>query len=304
MTQIIAVITQEYALLASDRRLTYGDGPRRGQVYDDDTCKLVSLCSTTGIAYSGVGNMNRRTPTHEWIAQTLAEAGCYDARCAEQTLVAKAPSALSTVPRTLRRHVFVFAGWALFGNPPEIRPYSAMITNERDADFKPTPEPLDSFNAFRKYLRDQEDPQFVIVGEPLSEVRAQGLIRNVRRLVEREIGPNEALRLLVDEIINTSKQCARVGSKVLGFCIPKKAAQRFFETGGSAILAAQPNSETAAFSYFEEGYNELKQYGPTSVCGQWAVTDVTTENDPSRDFQSSSIRLLAGPNVVSSKRKT
>src|SRR5713101_7037041 len=111
MTQIIAAITQEYVLLASDRRLSYGDGPRKGEVYDDDTCKLVSLCGTTGIAYSGVGQMKGRVPTHEWIAKTLADVGCYDARCAEQTLVTQAVSGLSTTPAELKRHTFLLAGW-------------------------------------------------------------------------------------------------------------------------------------------------------------------------------------------------
>ena len=64
MTQI----TQNDALLASNGRRTYGDGASLGQVYDDDTGKLVSHCGRTPMAYSGVGMMKRRAPTHEWIA--------------------------------------------------------------------------------------------------------------------------------------------------------------------------------------------------------------------------------------------
>jgi hypothetical protein len=295
MTQIIAAITQEYVLLASDRRLIYGDGPRKGEVYDDDSCKLVSLCGTTGIAYSGVGQMKGRIPTHQWIAKTLADAGCYDARCAEQTLVKQAPTGLSATPAELKRHTFLLAGWAHFEDPPALRPYWAMITNTRDSAGKPTPAPLDSFNAGRRYLRPQEDPQFVVAGENITPTRAESLQRNFRRLIVREIGPKEALRLLVDEVINTSKRCPGVGSKVLGFCIPRKAAERFFEKGGAVMLAVQPNPDVAAFTYFEEGYSELVQYGPTAVCGNTAVTDVKTENDPSRDFQSSEIRILSLP---------
>ena len=111
----------------------------------------------------------------------------------------------------------------------------------------------------------------------------------------------EALRLLVDEVIRTSGYCSAVGWKVLGFCIPRNAAKRFFETGQQAMLAVQPNPDVTAFTYFEKGYSELQQYGPTSVCGQWAVTDVETRNDPSRDFQSSSFRILAGPGILPKK---
>jgi predicted GIY-YIG superfamily endonuclease len=31
VTQIISAVTQEYVLLASDRRLTYGEGARKGE---------------------------------------------------------------------------------------------------------------------------------------------------------------------------------------------------------------------------------------------------------------------------------
>ena len=295
MTQIISTITREYVLLAADRRLTYGNGPRTGELYDDDTCKIVSLCGTTGIAYSGVGEMTGRVPTHEWIAKSLADAGCRDARCAEQTLIERAPSGLSATPPELRRHVFLFAGWAHFEDPPVLRPYWTMITNTLDASGKPSREPLNSFNSFRRYLRQEEDLNWVSAGEAITSARAEDLVRNLRRLINREIGPKEALRLLVDEVTNTSKRCSGVGSNVLGFCIPKKGAQRFFEKGETVMLAVQPNPDTTAFTYFEDGYSELKQYGPTTVCGNWAVTDVETENDPSRDFQSSSIRILAMP---------
>ena len=51
MTQILAALTQEYVLVASDRQLTIVSGPRNGQIHDDDTCKLVLLCGIWGIAY-------------------------------------------------------------------------------------------------------------------------------------------------------------------------------------------------------------------------------------------------------------
>jgi len=71
VTQILSVITQEYALLVSDRLLTVGDGPKAGAVFTDDECKLVSLCNICGIGYSGLARLGG-SPTHEWIAKTLA----------------------------------------------------------------------------------------------------------------------------------------------------------------------------------------------------------------------------------------
>src|SRR5882762_1861899 len=143
MTQIISAITQEYVLEASDRRLIYGDGPQRGECYDDDTCKLVNLCGTTGIAYSGIGVMKGGVPTHQWIAKTLANARCFEPACAERELIAHAPAALAATPRELRRHTFLFSGWAHFGEPPSLRPYTAMVTNMRDNAGRATSQPGD-----------------------------------------------------------------------------------------------------------------------------------------------------------------
>jgi hypothetical protein len=300
VTQIIAAITQEYVILASDRRLTYADGYLKGQPYKD-ICKLVNLCGTTGIGYSGVGEMKGRIPTHEWIAKTLAEAGCLDAASAERTLVARTPEALSATPPRWRTHIFVLAGWAHFGDPPVLRPYLAKITNMVDPSGRQAERPLESFCSSRRYLREQEDLLLEVTGQRIISPRLGSLDKNLRRLVRRELGPKEALRLLVDEVIHTSKHCPAVGSKVLGFCIPHKAAQQFFEKGKQVTLAAQPNLDDAAFTYFEEGYSELRQYGPTTICGQWAVTDVEAQNDPSRDFQSSSIRILSAPSASPSK---
>lgn len=300
MTQIITAVTHEHVILASDRRLTYADGYLKGKPYKD-TCKLVSLCGTTGIGYSGVGEMKGKIPTHEWIARTLAEAGCVDAASAERTLISRTPDALSATPPRWRSHTFVLAGWAHFDDPPVLRPYLTRITNMVDGCGREAERPLESFYASRRYLREQEELLWLAVGERILAPRAVRLDKNLRRLVRREIGPKEALRLLVDEVIYTSKYCPTVGSKVLAFCIPKKPAQQFFEKGRQVMLAAQPNPYAAVFMYFEDGYSELRQYGPTTICGQWAFTDVETQNDPSRDFQSSSIRILSAPSGSPSK---
>src|SRR6266436_6449948 len=115
MTQVIAVITQKYVLLVADRRLTFLEGPMRGQLTDDDTCKLVSLCNMTGIGYTGLAQIDG-IPTHEWIAKTLASEQCSDPGLASRLLAERASSALLSVPLNLRRQTFVIAGWGYFKN--------------------------------------------------------------------------------------------------------------------------------------------------------------------------------------------
>jgi hypothetical protein len=294
MTQIISVMTADYVLLASDRRLTFGEGSRLGEVYDDDTCKLVNLCGTTGIGYTGVGIL-KGTPTHEWIARLLTDSGCRDAAHACRIIVDSAPAAFSNLPRPLRRHTFLLAGWAYFGTPAKLRSYHCLVSNSYELSGQVAPQPLGTFNSFLRVLGQDEPSYGHLLGEPLTTNRAENLRRNIRRLVERQIGPQETLRLLVDEIVHSSESRPTVGSKILGFCIPKESARVRFETGRSVMLATQPNSSLTTFTYFEKGFDELQQFGPTTVCGEFGVTDLKTQNDTSRDFQSSEVRILPLP---------
>jgi hypothetical protein len=295
LTQILSVITHDYVLMASDRRLTRATGERAGEVLSDDTCKLVSLCHTYGIGYSGLAYLGGR-PTHEWIATTLADANCHDVDNASNVLVQATPPALHAAPPELRRQIFIFAGWAQFDSPPGLHSHFCVVTNALDESGRVLAKPLDEFSRRVRALRDEESLLWHSI-LPLSNDRASTLDRNLRRLVAREIGPQEALRLLVDEILFAHRAIDRssVGDKILGFCIPKASVERQLQTGETMAIAHLPNERTVAFTYYDPAYNELRQYGPTYVCGGLAQTDIETENDPTRGFQSSQLRILRFP---------
>jgi hypothetical protein len=61
------------------------------------------------------------------------------------------------------------------------------------------------------------------------------------------------------------------------------------------MLSGFPDENFATFTYFDAGYSELQQYGPTIVCGDLVGTEVKTESDPARDFQSSEAVFLKVP---------
>jgi hypothetical protein len=296
MTQILSLITKDYALLASDRRLTIGEGPRLGELVDDDRCKLVSLCNTCGIGYSGLAHI-QGVPTHEWIAIALAEANCTGPAKADKVLAEGAGRALSKLRASIRHHTFLISGWELFDSPPGLRSFFSIITNALDDAGRVLVEPRSSFDCRLRTLHDGEEILWTAIGQPLREERRKLLDRNLRRLASKEIAAREALRLLVDEIVNTSlkEKCANVGAKILAFCIPRKSVESRMQGGSSMLVAKQSDDNSATFAYFEPSYSELQQYGPTFICGENAVTDVKTENDPARDFQSSQFRILSLP---------
>jgi hypothetical protein len=296
VTQVLGVITQDYALLAADRRLTIGDGPRRGEIVDDDTCKLVSVCNVSGIAYTGLAGLGGH-PTHEWIATTLASENVDPSR-ASHVLKDHASRLFSKLKLAIEiNQEFLIAGWGNFQELSGLRPFMRLVTNARDESGKPLPRPSLSFVNLLKVLIGSEPFYSWGIGQPISQSRGQQLERNLHRLARREIGAKAALRLLVDEILNTAlvEKNPAVGSKILGLCIPRRSVEQQIGTGRSVMLAKQPDSEVATFTYFEPQFSDLHQYGPTFVCGENAYTDTTTEDDPGRDFQSAQVKILALP---------
>jgi hypothetical protein len=265
-----------------------------GEVFADDECKLVSLCNTCGIGYSGLAQLGG-SPTHEWIAKTLAAANCHDAARATQVLVQMAPNAIPRIRADLRGQIFLLAGWAHFQGLHGLRSHFCTVTNALDQNGQLLATPREDFDCRMRALRDNEQFLWYSIGQPVRQKRARTLERNLRRLLAREIGPREALRLLVDEVLNTHAENKLVGQKILGFCIPKESVQDQLRTGHSMLLAKLPDEHSAAFIYYDPKYNELCQYGPTFVCGEYAATDVQTQNDPARNFQSSQMRLLHLP---------
>lgn len=294
MTQVIATITREYALLVADRRLTFLEGPMKDQLADDDTCKLVSLCNICGIGYTGLAQIEG-SPTHEWIAKALASEQCSDPANASRILSERARIALSSVPLILRRQTFVIAGWAYFENLTGLRSHVCVITNMMDPSGRMLSKAEETFAVLTNALNDRDDLAIHVFGQPLQLERGRRLERNLRKLITKEISPKEALRLLVDEVIHSSGQFRKVGKKILGLCIPRWAVQSSIDTGRSVIIAMQPNEDAASFCYYDPAYSELQQSGPTITCAGYAATDVKTENDPSIDYQSSKLRVLALP---------
>jgi hypothetical protein len=297
VTQIIAVLTNEYALVASDRRLTYATGPLQGQTKDEDECKLVSLCSVNTIAYTGLAQIEG-VPTHHWIAKTLAAANCRDPFTASDVLEQRATNAFASIPTKFRTQVFLITGWAQYEEPPGLHPHFVMVTNRHDAEGRPLAQPSDTFVSLLMVLRESKPFIAHVIGQPLREERKRELSRNIGRLVSREIGPKETLRLLVDEIVNTSMsdRNGSVGAKILGCCVPRRAAEESLNTGQFMMIAKQPDDVFVTFAYFEPGFSDFRQYGPTMTCGEVAATEFVGENDPDRPGdQTVQMKILAWP---------
>jgi hypothetical protein len=293
MTQIIGTITQDYILLAADRRLTFVSGPHKGQLAEDDECKLVSLCNICGISYTGWARIEN-APTHEWIATRPAEKACVEPGIAAEILKDEANRALGNTSLPIEQS-FLFVAWGLLAHDLKTPvPYFQLVTNARDEAGNPI-TPGSEFVALHCELREGQDLCTMVIGQPLTPDQFKKLDRYLRRLVKREISPNEAMLALVREIGSTAKSTQTIGPKILCLYIPRVAAERLPISGRVPPMVAQePDRKLASFCYFDPIHSDLLQYGPTFTCGEIATT-LVTEKDPQRKTQSSSVKFVHVP---------
>lgn len=293
MTQILGVVTHDYVLMATDRRLSFLDGPRAGRVADDDTCKLVCLCNAAGIAYTGLAAIGGK-PTHEWIALRLAERGCTSAVQAGQVL---AECAASELPRTRYsgEQTFLIAGWDWMPGESRLRPHLGLVSNKYDASGGVRTRPGREFSHFVNWLSDDRKWTAKVAGSDMSDAQVRHQRRLYNRLANHEVSSRTVLGEMARSISETAAAVRTVGNRVLCMCVPRSAVEGSLSGNGSTLLATNDDVSSASFSYYDPEYSELRQYGPTTVCGQTAFTDVVTETDPSRDYQSVQVKILRMP---------
>ena len=296
MTQIIGVMSKEYVLLAADRQLTFAEGPRRGQVAEDNECKLVSLCHAWGIGYSGLARLDGK-PTHRWIATTLAAARVYNPDQASETLLVQAPKAIARYEPHLRSLTFVIGGWACIDESAFLCPHFCVVSNALDGSGRSLEQPAAEFRRNILVLRPEANIAVLVIGEPLVSDRKANLKRNLIQLVTRDVSPAEAVRLLVKEIEHTHHHGrGTVGGKILTFCVPRLSAERHAKTGFGRMLNMQrPVEHAATFGYFDREYDKLRQHAPTLACGELAAEITSIENNRSTGgVQKISFRMLVG----------
>jgi hypothetical protein len=292
MTQILGLLTPTHVFLVADRRVTFISD---GSVKDDNRCKLVSLCHRAGIGYSGLAELEG-LPTHEWICHKLADVQAAMPWQAVSTLREAAERAFAVLRGPVYPQIFLLAGYDFFRGHDEALPHFAVVSNFHDDSGQQLGAPTNTFTTHLAVLHVSPQTKFrtYTVGVLLSNDRRQALHRNIARLVDRLIGPQEMLRLLVDEIVRTAKLPSRtVGEKVLAMCIPRASIES--GAGPRMMLATKPGADIPTFAYFDPTYSVMRQFGPAFVCNGAAHTDVETEDDPSRSYQSSQLRILRMP---------
>ncbi len=106
MTQILSLISHQFVVQASDRRVTFVPC---GRIAEDDHNKAIFQCGHMAWAFTGVARIGA-TRTAEWLSDTVTHSASLQHSI--ERLRAGASSKLRAYPPAIRRLAFVGVGFA------------------------------------------------------------------------------------------------------------------------------------------------------------------------------------------------
>ncbi len=217
MTQILSLISPEFIVQASDRRVTFVP---TGRIGEDNHNKAVFFCGHTAWAFTGVASVGA-TKTAEWMANTVALA--HSLQGAIEELRARATRRLHNYPRDIRRLAFVGVGFAsqVFTGKSwvNVAPYPILtvVSNFLDEHEHWRAEALDDFSARSWTIPEQRSFLLFESGVPLRAGARTQLVRDLNSAFIHRVRPPAVARLLARAIKSehASNPTGPVGNNVM-----------------------------------------------------------------------------------------
>lgn len=249
MTLIVSAITPQFAIQASDRRLT---SMQTNKPEEDMAVKAVILDWHSTFAYTGFGELWRspesviarnakseKINTNLWMAEVLTQAvNIEDAYERLRVQAKEALSHFSLLPPSRRKHMFISTGWV---NMPDKGLVSAIGIVHNDKD---------SVNFVTEIFTLGPLNIMVNTSFQLSSAAQKNLKRKINKCELDGLKPEDVGIALVETIREVSKKDATVGSDVLLTCIPRKQVETVIAGNGSWKFTADSlNDDEVTFRY-------------------------------------------------------
>jgi hypothetical protein len=297
MTLILSVLTDDYVVQASDRRLT---NVRTRAVVEEDANKAIVFCGHLAVGYTGLSRI-RGVATDLWIAEVLR--GCSSTKEAITALCRQATSDLAVVPAADRRQAFVLAGWSRLHDHADLQPCAFIVSNF----FKATSEgewldtPIDEFT-FAARLPPRAETPIVIAVPRAPKPPLVRVLRAVKDVVARGLGPTAIGRVLEDGIRQVAATVPAVGRDVMVCSIPRYAVATA-DASWSATPAGEPLSRTQVGSYYSTANRDVVIGGPNFVCGGIVTGRIRATTGPAPALTPEYIAQLARDLGVANARR-
>jgi hypothetical protein len=279
MTLILACATRDFAILVSDRRVTWLRGPNAGRTADDGRNKAVVVAGHIAFAYTGLAEIGI-TRTDDWLQENLQALEPLNIKTVSERIAERATTAFAAIPSppNEKRQAFVGVGWFARGAPPDesdasraldavrsaAQPVIVAISNALDDRWDWRSEAEAKFRSQARGLsKSSPDPfAFASAGVPLTTDETHDVQRVLNRLSARVRGPEPYVRVLVSAARRVAARSSGVGADLMVAVVPRNAVG----TGGFAMTfdGSIPRDTTSTF-YLPAASRVGVLYGPHYV---------------------------------------
>ncbi|MDM7854105.1 hypothetical protein [Cellulomonas alba] len=287
MTLIVAYLDKDYAVIASDRRITWNLGGARSQ-YEDVENKALLLCGHLLVGYTGFARFDGLR-TDEFIVRVLtglpvSEYLATIARITEQRI-----RNMRRLKVKQRGHAYLAVGFLNNLEDPEVLvPVAFSISNALGPTGRWQPQ-----NDFRVERYPLGDHPFLLRTVPPGH---DELATKYRKWVAhyRKARPGR-MRGILDLMVRLIREAASTNDAIspdVSVAVLPKVAVGSGEFGVG--LVREPIVEVSAFSLVQSEGDVVSMYGPATVCPAFASYGAETHFGASAD-QFGRPRPSAGP---------
>ncbi|MEV4516178.1 hypothetical protein AB0K00_45360 [Dactylosporangium sp. NPDC049525] len=280
MTLILSLLTRQFVIQVSDRRLTKPDGT----IHDDEVNKTAFYSRNASVAFTGLAFLGR-DPTADWMLESLAQGSTLiQALRLLQTEATKKFRNLQRPQRVtpdawrrIRRATFVTAGFAGLHNPQlaglrgtidELHPFMSVISNAEWPDGSWEPEAGLEFKHYFGWLPDGVHFQVRESGLGLSKGERRRLDRELSRCLPRVGSPEPAARILARAVREAADRHSGIGKSVVSMLITRNSPFFVGETlheGNAIPVRGHRQTEEAMFRTMPDAAPMRFVYSPTDM---------------------------------------
>lgn len=271
MTQVISVVTEQFAVQVADRRLTHPDG----RVVTDRSMKCVVLGNRMAMAYTGLAVLGRQR-TDKWLAEALRNIGTLHPGQAVANLPEAATQTFAQ-ERLRFPHEFVGVGWVQPNGDRELRPFIARVSNMYSEDGGVLVSPAERFS-YRIAVSDRpKQILYRISGQPLPRPLQRMFPRLLVKCMSRGISQRGILQLCVWFVRETAARNSTVSRDLIATTIPFSALD---EESPSFMIKGGPSASGAAFLDLAVSGPQRITANPHIVFPGVVLSDVRLEGPP------------------------
>jgi hypothetical protein len=276
MTLVLSLVTPDYVIQVSDRRLVCPDDPNFKPV--DTANKTVLFCSSMTIAYTGIARIGNRNVDDYLVEVINDQVSCRPTEVANYLAKRLTQSFRAIVlPREKKRQTFVGVGWA-FETPQIRKPFMLQVSN---CYYKGQylAEAEEHFTVNSMVFTGTNAPRWAwkAIGVGLNDQERKNLNFAIRKVAKGKRGsdPFRMTMLLFDVARRVSERDFSVGKELLATMIPRATAGAiaasilYTDSPTGSAATVESSNTTAQLSStlpFAEYDNRIKPFGPVVVC--------------------------------------